>query len=208
MAADGTTAPGLTGIVLAGGASRRMGRDKAALSLPDGPTLARRAADRLAAVRPEITEVAVADRGRGLIPGLPSLPDGPGAGPAAGLLGAARAYPGRPLLALACDLPGVPAALLAALAAFQGDCDWAAPRLAPGRAEPLCALYSPAALAVLERRVAGGRLDLQGLAEEELRVRWLESEELAAFGRVEEVFFNLNTPEDLARWLEQVRGRP
>lgn len=213
MAADGTTASGRpgtaagspVGIVLAGGASRRMGRDKAALAVPagaDSPTLARRAADRLAAVRPELAEIAVADRGRGLLAGLPSLPDGPGAGPAAGLLGAARAYPGRPLLALACDLPGVPAALLAALAAFRGDCDWAVPRWAPGRAEPLCALYGPAALAALERRVAAGRLDLQGLAEEGLRVRWLEGTELAVFGPVEEVFCNLNTPEDLERWLE------
>jgi molybdopterin-guanine dinucleotide biosynthesis protein A len=178
-----------------------MGRDKAALWVQDAP-LAQRAADRLAAVCPE---VALADRGRGLVPGFPSLPDGPGAGPAAGLLGAALTYPGRYLLTLACDLPGVPEALLADLTRFHEGHDWAVPRWSGpeggDRLEPLCALYSPAALAALERRANAGRMALKWLAEEpELRVRFLEGEALEAYGRPEEVFFNLNTPEDLAGW--------
>lgn len=185
-----------------------MGRDKAALEIglaqagSPAATLAGRAARLLAAVCPA---VALADRGRGLVPGFSSLPDGPGAGPAAGLLGAARAYPGRPLLALACDLPDVPTALLADLARSAGVEDWAVPRW-PGRVEPLCALYGPAALAALERRVAAGRLALKELEEEAgLAVRHLEGEELAAYGRPEEIFRNLNTPEDLESWLR--RGR-
>ncbi|HLY78444.1 MAG TPA: NTP transferase domain-containing protein, partial [Caulobacteraceae bacterium] len=101
-------APGMVGVVLAGGASRRMGRDKAALAV-DGETLAARAARRLLGVCPR---VAIADGGRGLVPGLPCLPDAPGAGPAAGILGAARAWPGHSLLVLACDLPRVSEALL------------------------------------------------------------------------------------------------
>lgn len=185
------------GVVLAGGASRRMGRDKATLVV-EGETLARRAADLLAAV---CAEVALADRGRGLVPGLPSLADGPGRGPAAGLLGAARAWPGRPLLALACDLPRVPVSLLAGLeAAARADAGLAIPRWR-GRLEPLCALYGPRALEILEARVARGRFALHSLADEEgLAVRYLDEEELAAFGRPEEMFFNVNTPEDLASY--------
>ncbi len=139
---------GLIGIVLAGGAASRMGRDKATVELVDGETLAASAARRLAAVCPE---VALADRGRQLVPGLPSLLDGPGRGPAAGLLGAAHAYPGRPLLALACDLPHVPVALLEELIRLgdSGGADWVLPRWRGG-AEPLCALWRPRTLAVLE----------------------------------------------------------
>lgn len=183
------------GIVLAGGASSRMGRDKAGLEL-DGETLAAGAARRLVAV---CAEVALADRGRQLVPGLPSLPDGPGRGPAAGLLGAARAFPGRPLLALACDLPRVPVPLLAELGrTFESaGADWVLPRWRGG-SEPLCALWGPRALAALEDRVARGIYALWSLAgEEDLAVHWLEGDRLAAFGPPEELFLNVNTPEEL-----------
>jgi molybdopterin-guanine dinucleotide biosynthesis protein A len=187
---------GIVGIVLAGGESRRMGRDKAGLEL-GGETLAAGAVRRLAAVCPE---VAIADRGRHLVPGFPSLPDGPGRGPAAGLLGAARAYPGRPLLALACDLPHVPISLLAELTRMsQEGADWALPRWRGGP-EPLCALWGERALALLEGRVERGIYALWSLAEEEsLTVRWLEGDLLAAFGPPGELFLNVNTPEELEK---------
>jgi molybdopterin-guanine dinucleotide biosynthesis protein A len=170
-----------------------MGRDKAGILL-DGEPLVARAAALLTAVCPE---VVVADRGRGLLPGLPSLPDGPGQGPAAGLLGAALAFPGRSLLALACDLPLIPRALLEDLARSEGV-DWAVPRRG-GRLEPLCALYTPRALAALEARVARGGFALHRLAEEDLAVRILEETDLAPFGPPEEILLNVNTPEDLEK---------
>jgi len=186
------------GIVLAGGASQRMGRDKALLVLPpggpDGETLAAAAARRLAAL---CAEVLVADRGRATVPDLPSLPDGPGRGPAAGLLGAAAARPGHPLLVLACDLPAVPVALLACLASLAAGADLALPRWSGGL-EPLCALWGPAALARLAERVERGLYALHPLAAEaDLTVRFLEGERLAGFGPAAELFRNVNTPEDL-----------
>jgi molybdopterin-guanine dinucleotide biosynthesis protein A len=183
------------GLVLAGGESRRLGSDKARL---EGAALPLGAVERLAAA---CDEVAVADRGRGLVPGRPSLADGAGRGPAAGILGGAAGYPGRPLLVLACDLPRVPAGLLAALAGSE-SADWVVPRW-EGGLEPLCALYGPAALAALAARVREGRFALYDLASEAgLAVRYLEGEALRRFGEPEEVFFNLNTPGDLARWRE------
>jgi molybdenum cofactor guanylyltransferase len=215
-------------VVLAGGGSRRMGRDKASLRI-GGETLAALAARRLLAVcAPAL--VAVADGGRGLVPGLPSLPDGPGQGPAAGILGAALAWPGHPLLVLACDLPGVPAALLAELArgervepggasepgeiaraaspeaaeaagAAGGADDWVVPRWERGL-EPLCACYRPAALAALAAAVERGIVAPHRLAETAgLRVRYLEGRRLLRFGHPADLFLNLNTPLDLERWL-------
>lgn len=183
------------GIVLAGGASQRMGRDKALLVLPPGgETLAAGAARRLAAV---CAEVLVADRERVTVPGLPSLPDGPGRGPAAGLLGAAAARPGRPLLVLACDLPAVPVALLESLAAIASRADLALPRWSGGL-EPLCAVWGPAALARLADRVERGLYALHPLATDEgLAVRFLDDDWLGSFGPAEEVFRNVNTPADL-----------
>lgn len=204
-ATDGSTGPlsaEPVGIVLAGGASSRMGRDKARLPLPDrraGMSLPALAAERLAAV---CAEVAVADGGRGLLAGLPTLADGAGQGPAAGILGAAAAYPGRRLLVLACDLPRVPAALLAELAR-PAAADWSVPRW-QGRLEPLCASYGPAALAALGRRVERGLLALHRLTEEALAVRVLEGDELARFGDPGKIFLNLNTPEDWERYVNGI----
>lgn len=188
------TVEGTVGLVLAGGRSSRMGRDKATLVL-GGRTLARRAADLLGRV---CREVVVADRGRGVVPGVPSVEDGPGAGPAAGLLGAARTAPGRPLLALACDLPRVPAPLLAELveAARRTGADLVLPR-SPRGPEPLAAVYGPGALAALEERVATGAYDLFGLLERgDLVVATLEGEALERFGDPAVIFRNVNTPDD------------
>lgn len=180
------------GVVLAGGASRRMGRDKAALPLA-GVGLAERACRLLAAVCPE---VVVADGGRGVAAGFRSLRDGPARGPLAGILGAAETAAGRPLLVLACDLPNVPAGLLVALAGAPGD--WVIPRWRRG-SEPLCALYRPPALALLAARAGRGLYALhEAAAAPGLDVRWLEEREIAAFGDPAEIFRNLNRPQDVA----------
>ena len=191
MTGQGALPP--VGLVLAGGESSRLGRDKARL---EGATLTLGAVERLADV---CAEVAVADRGRELVPGRPSLADGPGRGPVAGILGGAAGYPGRPLLVLACDLPKVPAGLLAELAR-SAAIDWVVPRWEDGL-EPLCAFYGPATLAALAERVREGRFALHDLADgADLAVRYLEGEALRRFGEPGEMFFNLNTPGDLERW--------
>jgi molybdopterin-guanine dinucleotide biosynthesis protein A len=188
------------GVVLAGGRSSRMGRDKARV-IVGGRTLAARAVELLGRA---CAEVVVADGGRGVVPGARSVPDGPGRGPAAGLLGAARAVPGRPVVALACDLPAVPEALLAALAG--GKREWAAADLVlprgPRGLEPLVARYGPRALAALEEQVAAGEYAPRYLLERtDLEVVIVEVEELAGFGDPERMFWNVNTPEELARVL-------
>jgi molybdopterin-guanine dinucleotide biosynthesis protein A len=195
------------GIVLAGGASRRFGSDKATLEIGrrlEGETGVETLAGwALRRLREVCGEVAVADGGRGLLAAVRSLPDGPGRGPAAGLLGAARAFPARSLLVLACDLPAVPAHLLAKIAAVAtgGDFDLVLPRW-QGGAEPLAALYAPKALATLDRRVAAAHYALYDLAEEPgLSVAELSGADLLPFGPPEEIFANVNTPEDLAHWL-------
>jgi molybdopterin-guanine dinucleotide biosynthesis protein A len=190
---SGGGAGSCAGIVLAGGRSTRMGRDKALLVMA-GETLVARAVRRLRAV---CAETAVADGGRRLLAGVESLPDGPGAGPAAGILGAAARFPGRPLLVVACDLPDLPIALLAALAQAPAPEALVVPRWAGG-IEPLCARYGASALAALARRVEAGEMALHPLAESPgVAVRFLEGGELAAFGDPAVLFHNLNRPEDL-----------
>lgn len=168
-----------------------MGRDKATLSLADGRTLA---ADAVARLRAACPEVVIADRGRGTVDGIRSVMDGLGHGPVAGLLGVATAFPGRDLVALACDLPRVPAPLLTHLVSSAGF-DWLVPRH-EGRLEPLCARYGTAALRALRERAERGRFALKALDDiESLRIGYVEGAWLGA--SPSRTFANLNTPGDL-----------
>ncbi len=171
-----------------------MGRDKATLEV-EGETLVARAARKLAAVT---GEVLLADGGRKLLGDLvPSIADGPGTGPAAGLLGAALARPATALLVLACDLPRVPVPLLELLAHEAPEADLLVPRWRRG-IEPLCARWRRPALDVLARRVAVDQLDLHGVFDApELRAVALEGAALEALGDPGILFANVNTPQDV-----------
>jgi molybdopterin-guanine dinucleotide biosynthesis protein A len=121
--------------------------------------------------------------------------DGPGAGPAAGLLGVARARPGQDLLVLACDLPLVPVELLVALASSRADVAAAASDPADRwTMNPTCALWKPRALESLERRVAAGDFRLYPTLQDPcLRVRAIDA---GSFGDPKRVLLNVNTADD------------
>jgi len=103
----------ILGAILAGGQARRFGADKAAAQL-DGVAMI----DRIAAIlRPQVDALVVVGRDW---EGLVSVPDrpAPGLGPLGGLAGAlahAQAEGFTHLLTSGCDLPDLPADLLAAL---------------------------------------------------------------------------------------------
>lgn len=190
--------------MLAGGAGRRFGRPKAALRLSAagseaaGPTLVGWAAAKLASLSP-VDEVLVA-AGNTEEPAVPgevaeTVLDGPGSGPAAGVLGAALARPGRTLLVLACDLPLVPVKLLAALASSSADLAAAAGDIAdPWTMNLTCALWTPAALELLGARVEGGDFRLYPLTRDSrLRVDAIDAGD---FGEPDQVLLNVNTADD------------
>ncbi len=200
----------IVGVVLAGGKGSRLGRSKPGLRLPgsqagaSGPTLVDWTVTRLAAVAAvEEIVVAVGNSGTEVDPVDRGLrvsvaPDGPGSGPAAGVLGAARARPGRHLLVLACDLPLVPVDLLSDLAASAADL--AAAATDPGDARsmnPTCALWTPPALERLAARVEEGDNRLYPLTRYAgLRV---EPVDAGRFGDPDDVLLNVNTAADWER---------
>ncbi|MEM9556969.1 MAG: molybdenum cofactor guanylyltransferase [Acidobacteriota bacterium] len=195
------------GVVLAGGGSRRMGRDKARLHLPGGPTLLDHAIARLRALDLEVLLAAGERLYDDVSAHVEAVADGAGVGPAAGILGAAAARPGRDLLVLAVDLPLVPVELLASLCAHRGA--WvvpvvAAPELPSGeRLQPTCALYRPPAVAALVRRIAAGDVSLRGLAREpDLDVVRVEPLDASS------IFANLNTPEEAREAFASLRQSP
>lgn len=153
--------PPLFGLVLAGGRSRRMGRDKSGLEYGGTPQLAR--AVGLLEGRCSTCYVSVRD-GQTDLPGgrdYRLIADEPGLeGPAAGLLTALRKHRDVAWLALACDLPLLDGPTVNALIEAR---DPARPFTAfasahDGLPEPLCAIYEPAFLAPLEDFVRNGGL--------------------------------------------------
>jgi molybdopterin-guanine dinucleotide biosynthesis protein A len=184
----------VVGFAVAGGRSRRMGRDKALL--PWGETdLLGHALLQLRRVTDDVRILCGPSpryEGRGVPLVVDRLTD---AGPIAGIAAGLEECGGRPGLFLAVDLPLVPMSLLAHLAERGGAWDVVVP-VSPRGPEPLCAAYAPSCLEPIRRRVAAGEMRMTSFWPE-VRVLELGPLELQAFGDPEGFFRNLNTPADL-----------
>jgi len=212
----------VAGALLLGGASSRMGRDKAQLSL-DGESLAARSARLLARCFQEVLLVGGPPGAAFCAPPARLVDDPPGPRcPLRGLVGALAAAQAPRVVVIATDLPGLCDALPLALSAWP-DADAVIPRRG-GRPEPLCALWQRDAVLPLARaRLAAGAagdsagapggagapgavagagraLSLRALIEALGNVRWLEGPELAALDPGGRALFNVNTPADWADW--------
>lgn len=114
--------------------------------------------------------------------------------PLLGVATALRRHPEHAAVVLACDLPFVPAALLAWLASAEEPlivCE------AGGRLHPLLGRYEPALAASLDQAI--GRDESAGAAVRALRPRLLGEEELSRFGEPERILLNVNDQDDLVR---------
>jgi len=187
--------PRCAGFVLAGGRSRRMGRDKALLAWGDG-TLLDDAAARLARVAAEVV-LLTGDADRYHERAERRVPDTrSGAGPLAAVHAGLYAVE-RPLgLFLAVDLPGVPEPLLRYLLALAAESDAVVP-VSPAGPEPLCAVYARACRDPIGRRLAAGERRMTSFWPD-VRVRQVAGDELARFGDPQRLFRNLNTDRDYA----------
>jgi len=195
-------APRLTGAILAGGFSRRLGQDKAALPL-GGKPLALRVHEALAPLVSTswlITNQPLAH----LALGLPLVTDlRPFQGPAGGLL-TALFYARTPwVLAAAVDNPFLVPALLAELAARAGRTTRPAVICrSPRGLEPFPGVYSVRLLPALQDFLQTDRRLTRFL--EGCRPLILPETEVQALDPEAHSFFNLNTPQDLHRaeaWL-------
>lgn len=191
---SGSRMAAVTGAVLLGGASSRMGHDKAAVEL-GGVAAATRAARLLDAlcvrvllVGGEAPEGAPGERVADL--------DGPQCA-LRGLVGALEAATTEQVLVLATDLPLMTPELLLALVAWP-EAPVVAPRTETG-AQPLCALYRREAV-LREARdwLASGRLKLQGLLDA-VGAAYLDPSVLVRLDPEGRALLNVNTPDDLER---------
>lgn len=191
----GRTAPPFAAALIAGGQSRRMGRDKAWLDW-HGEPLWQHQLRKLAALGPAQLFIAARGEQRLTAPQAELLPDPPGNQGPLPVLARCLERAQRPLLALAVDMPGVTTALLQVLL-HEGmeAASGAVFRSAHGH-EPLCALYPPAVLPLLHRSLEQGNLRMQAFVQDAVEAGLLRVIPLSK--EHEALFFNLNTPADLA----------
>lgn len=182
--------------IQAGGASRRMGQDKALVPFL-GRTLLEYVLDQIAGFgsetliitnRPEAYEKFGVQLRSDVLPGLGAL---------GGLYSAIHHAEHDRCLVLACDMPFVNRPLLRHMVSMAADHDAVVPRLEPAEfAEPFRAVYRKTCLGPLRSALeAGERRVASALAG--LDIRLLDRTEIERFDPGARSFFNINTPEDL-----------
>jgi molybdopterin-guanine dinucleotide biosynthesis protein A len=184
------------GFILVGGASRRMGRDKALLDFAGQP-LIERIARELSAVVSTVSLVG-ARQPYGAFKNVPDVYQEWGA--LGGIHAALMAAKTDWTAVVACDLPFVTGELFERLVTFRNDMTGAiVPIQADGRPQPVCGLYRAATcLPEIERLVTAGEHTPRALLAN-VRTRYVQFEEICDLPAAEHFFINLNRPEDLEK---------
>jgi len=184
----------LTAVILTGGRSSRMGRDKALLQHPAGGTFLSRAIALLGHLDPHLSVGADGEKYADF--GVMRIPDRwPDIGPMGGIASSLEALQ-EPILAVACDTPLLTRALIDRLtSAFEQHPEASCICFrTDGFVQPLCAVYTEKTLDRLRALIGQGRYALRPVVEgpEALRLTLTDEE-------ARQVAENVNTPEEYAR---------
>lgn len=195
------TYPDVTGVILAGGQSRRMGQDKARMQL-SGRTLFERALDVL---QQFCTCILIAgDRPDLARPELPALPDIYPGSALGGLYTGLRAATTDWVLVAPCDMPYPDRRIVEKLLEQRNGYDAVVPRT-PAGYEPVFALYHKNCLPQMEAMLRQDQFRIYDFYQR-IKIRYLDPPELPTGW--ERTLINLNTPEDLAKIKEEQMTPP
>jgi len=186
-----------TGVLLAGGRSRRMGTDKRFLDVGE-KTLLERALDVFEQLFSEIL-VVVAEP----MPELAAVPHRvlvdviPGCGSLGGLYTGLSGATRDRIFSAACDMPFLNAAVISHLIALSSGSDIVMPKLATGL-QPMHAVYAKTCLPHIRRMIDAGQFTIQDVTRHEgLKIRLVPEDDLRRIDPRLLSFLNLNTPADL-----------
>lgn len=188
-------------VILTGGKSRRMGRDKALLEMQGG-TMSLVLARRYAALGP--VAFAVDEPGRFDCGGFPELADAyPGRGPFNGLHSAFTRTEEEFVFLTATDMPNGDPALAGRLLEEIGDCDACTILRRNGFVEPLFSVYRRSCAPLARECLETGKYSLLELFRR-MKVRQVPEESLPDWD-MEFVLCNINTPQAYRRYRETGR---
>jgi len=187
----------IQGFILAGGQSRRMGTDKAYLTL-EGETFLQRIATELAAVTESVSVVGAT---QATDPGsFKTVQDVyPNWGALGGVHSALHACDSEWALIVACDFPFVTRQLFESLAAGREGFDAVAPVQDDDIPQPLCTLYrvDPCLDRANQLIKSGERKPIALL--QSVKTRWVAFDDVAGLRGSSHFFDNINSREDYAR---------
>ncbi|MGD8385826.1 MAG: molybdenum cofactor guanylyltransferase [Desulfobacteraceae bacterium] len=184
----------LSGVVLAGGRSRRYGKNKALVTL-EGVSLIERVCRVLKLVADPVI-LSTNDPELFQFLGLPTVRDIiPGLGPLSGIHAGLSVMPGEAALFVACDMPNLNAELIRFMAASRKDADAVVPRVA-GLPEPLHAIYGKTCLGPVSRAIKNGEHRIVSFFPD-IRIKYIEENQIRRFDPNLDVFANINRPEEL-----------
>jgi molybdopterin-guanine dinucleotide biosynthesis protein A len=190
-----------TGVILAGGRASRFGGRPKGLEVVAGSRIIDRVAATLRDATDELLLVSNDAAASTWLPGVRTVGDlRPGAGPLGGIHSAIAQGNGSGALVLGWDMPFVPAGLLRALRLLgEGGFDVAVAESGTTEpcVEPLCAWYGPGCLAAIERRLDAGDHRVAGFFPD-VHVARLAAADVAQWGDPQRIFWNVNSPDDLA----------
>jgi molybdopterin-guanine dinucleotide biosynthesis protein A len=189
----------MIGTVLAGGKSRRFGRNKA-IEIFEGERLIERQVRALRSLFPEVMIVSNTPE-LYLDLNVTTVADVvPGRGPLGGIYTGLLFAQGDSIFVTACDMPFLQLPVIRRMVDLFPGHDVVVPRLGE-YLEPLHGIYSPRCLPHIKRML--DREDLQVIRFfPSLKVAYLHEEEIRRLDPAGLSFFNINTPEDLERATE------
>ncbi len=200
--------PTVTGVILAGGSSRRMGRDKALLPLANGSRGEARLIEivyqRLAPLCDQMAVVAKDPERYDFLPCMRVNDVLDGTGALVGIHAALTHCRTRGVFVVGCDMPRLQPALLQHIINLGARWQVVVPDL-PSGLEPLHAWYSRDCLATIEAQLARGERKISRCFEQ-LQTRRLVRTEIRQFDPQMVSCTNVNTPDELAA-LDDSPGR-
>lgn len=187
----GVQIPGVTGVILAGGKSSRMGSDKALLPYCGGRFI-EAIIRQLSELFIEVLVVTNSPEQYSFLPCRKVADIFPGFGVLAGLHSGLYHSNSEHVFAVACDMPYLNSALIRRLVSLRWSNDVVIPESGKG-VEPLHALYSRRCLEPMTAAMAGGARRIISFFPE-VRVRTFSRSDVAMFDPAYDSFRNINTP--------------
>lgn len=185
----------LTGIILSGGKSSRMGMEKGLVDFQGKPLISY-----AVSVLESIVDSIIIGANNELDSykkfGHQVVEDEiRGIGPIGGLLSTLRHADTQKNIVISCDMPFINSELLRYLFQNMGDADVVVATQGPNKTEPLCGVYSQKAIPIIEDAIQNDQYKILDLFDKVSFKSLLINETLPFYS--DNLFYNINRPEDI-----------